>query len=277
MPGPRYQKRYGVKTGGVYYPVRSSQFNKKVAEYRAKRRSGYSTVARTRGWAAQGEMKYFDTELANSAVAAVTTTWGTGTRQDPSTTIDLGAAAVATPLCLFAPTVGSALNQRVGRKVYAKKIKLILNISCAAQTLQSAADALSHIRILLVQDCQTNSAQMTPATLLNDASGATTTILSKQNPNGFGRFKILRDKRLNISNLNMVNDTGSTGGVVQSSYGRTIKLTYTFKKPVQVNFNATNGGTVADIVDNSFHLIIGASNTGFVPVANYYCRVAYKE
>lgn len=272
------QRKRGVKTGGVYYPRDSSLFDAKMAQYRAARpRAGYSTVPRTRGWAAKGEMKYFDTELANNAIAACTTSWGTNTRQDPSTTIDLGAAAVATPLCLFAPTVGSALNQRIGRKVYVKKIKLAMNISCAAQTLQSAADALSHIRILLVQDMQTNAAQMTPSSLLNDASASQVTVLSKQNPNGFGRFRILKDKKLNIANLNMVNDTGATGGIVQSSYGRTFKIQHEFLKPVEVNFNATNGGTVSDIIDNSFHVIIGASNIGFAPVVNYYCRVCYKE
>jgi len=50
-----------------------------------------------------------------------------------------------------------------------------------------------------------------------------------------------------------------------------------FKTPVKVQFNATNGGTVAVIVDNSFHIICGASNITYAPTISYYCRVAYKE
>lgn len=257
--------------------TRAQRLSKARQQQRAARavlaRQGYRIVATS----IPGEMKYFDCELANTAVAAVTTTWGTGTRADPSTTIDLGTAAVANPLCLFAPQVGSTLNSRVGRKVKVLKIKIMMTISCAAQTLQSAADALSQVRILLVQDTQTNAAQMTPATLLNGASAAQVTILSKQNPNGFGRFRVLKDKKIHIANLNMVNDSNATGNIVQSSFGRTFKLEHVFRNPVEVNFNSTNGGTVADIVDNSFHLVIGTSNTGFVPTVNYYSRVCYKE
>jgi len=49
---------------------------------------------------------------------------------------------------------------------------------------------------------------------------------------------------------------------------------------VKVQFNATNGGTVADIVDNSFHIICASTldvTSNQVPLINYYSRVAYKE
>lgn len=89
----------------------------------ARRRQGYSSVARTRGAAVQGEMKYFDCDANSIALVATTTTWPAGTMVDPLTTINLGSAAVANPLCLYAPTVGAALNQRIGRKILVHKIK----------------------------------------------------------------------------------------------------------------------------------------------------------
>lgn len=223
-----------------------------------------------------GEMKYFDCELAQTSIVACTTTWPAGTMQDPGTTINLGSAAVPTPFCLFAPTVGSALNQRIGRSVLVRKIKVSGALLTPQQSAQALADTACRLRLLLVQDTQTNATQMTAAQLLNDAGNGATTLSSYQNPNNFGRFRVLKDKLINLTNPNM---TGSPSGtdIVQGSLVRSFKFSVNFKEPVKVQFNNTNGGTVADIVDNSFHIICGASNITLTPVITYYSRVAYKE
>lgn len=222
-----------------------------------------------------GEMKYMDSDAAIT-LAAVTTTWVAGTIVDPLTTINLGSAAVANPLCLCAPTVGAALNQRVGRKIVIHKVKVHGTISVAQQAGQAASDASTKIRIVLVQDCQTNAAQMTGAQLFNDATAAATTINTFQNPNNFGRFRVWKDKMITLSNLNMTGNP-STPDVIQASIRRDFKLTVNFKTPIEVHFNATNGGTVADIVDNSFHIVCGAETIAYAPVINYYSRVCYKD
>jgi len=240
-----------------------------------RQRSGYDSVARTRGAAVTGEMKYMDSD-ASITLAAVTTTWVAGTICDPLTTINLGSAAVANPLCLCAPTVGAGLNQRVGRKISVRKIKGHGTISVAQQAAQAAADAATKIRIVLVQDCQTNAAQMTSAQLYQDATAPATTINTFQNPNNFGRFRVLKDKMLTLSNLNMTGNP-STPDVIQASLRREFKFNVNFKKPVEVHFNATNGGTVADIVDHSFHILCGAETIAYAPVVSYYSRVCYKD
>jgi len=240
----------------------------------AKPRAGYTSVARTRGAAVTGEMKYFDCDRTPSALAATTTTWVAGTLQDPGTTINLGAAAVANPGCLFAPTVGSALNQRIGRSVLVRKIKVCGTIAIPAQSADASLDEAMKIRLILVQDMQTNAAPMTSAQLLNDGTAATTTICSYQNPNNFGRFRVLKDKIFTLQDPNMVGAAGAAdinGKIVN------FKMNVNFKMPVKVQFNATNGGTVADIVDNSFHIICGSSNISYAPTISYYSRVAYKE
>jgi len=241
-----------------------------------KTRKGYSSVATTRGAAVTGEMKYFDTEYQTNSITAVTTTWPAGTMADPSSTINLGSAAVATPLALCVPTVGAGLNQRVGRKIFVRKIKVHGQIQCSPQAAQAAADTACKIRLALVQDQQTNAAQMTGAQLYNDAGVSSTTINTFQNPNNFGRFRVLKDKMVVISNLNL---TGSptANDVIQASWKGQFKFTVNFKKPVEVHFNATNGGTVADIVDNSFHILAGTDNSTYAPSLAYYCRVCYKD
>lgn len=241
----------------------------------AQIRKGYSAVSRTSGAAVIGEMKYFDCTGDSIALAATNTTWVAGTMVDPSTTINLGSAAVATPLCLFAPTVGAALNQRIGRKVKVLKIKLNCSVLIAPQAAQAAADLPAFIRIMLVQDMQTNAAQMTGVQLMNAGSAANSTILSFQNPDNFGRFRVLKEKRFVMQNPSTFNDAAATGA--QYGLQHQFKLTFNCKHPIDVHFNATNGGTVADIVDSSFHVVCAASNISLAPLLQYYSRVCYKE
>jgi len=243
---------------------------------KGKTRKGYSTVARTRGAAVTGEMKYFDCNIETAALTAVTTTWPAGTMFDPSTTINLGSAAVATPLCLFAPTVGAALNARVGRKVNVHKVKVHGTVVVAAQAAQGTGDNACKVRVALVVDQQTNAAQMTGAQLYNDGTGPTTVINTFQNPNNFGRFRVLKDKMLQIGNINMAGSP-TTADVVQSGMKVNFKFSVNFKKPLVVHFNATNGGTVADIVDNSLHIVAGTDNSVLAPGLAYYSRVCYKD
>lgn len=246
----------------------------------AKRQKGFSgntapTFPRTAP-KNQGEMKYFDSDHTGVLITAVTTTWPAGTSIDPLTTINLGSAAVANPLTLCAPTVGAALNQRVGRKISVRKIKITGTINCAVQAAQAIADTATKMRLVLVQDMQTNSAQMTGAQLYQDATAAITTLGTYQNPNNFGRFRVLKDKFITLQNPNMAGEVAA-GNIIQAGLRANFKFSVNFKTPVNVHFNATNGGTVADIVDNSFHVLAGTDNIALAPTISYYCRVCYKD
>lgn len=238
---------------------------RKIAGSYTAPRIGYQTVPRTRGVYAKGEMKYFDTERAATAIAAVTTTWGAGTILDP-----------ATFNTLVVPVVGAAINQRIGREVKVFKIKIKGEIIIPAQAAQNAADNASVMRYLLVQDTQTNATQMSSAQLLSDQTAADTTIHAFQNLNNFGRFRVLKDKYIVFGNMNVAGSP-TANDLVQSGTKKTFKCSVKFKKPVSIRFNATNGGTIADIIDNSFHFIIAADNVVYVPTVSYVSRVCFKE
>lgn len=241
----------------------------------SKNRKGFNSTARTRGAAVTGEMKYMDSEYGPSAITAVTTTWPAGTNADPATTINLGSAAVATPQNLCSPTVGAALNQRIGRQIKVLKIKIHGTLLFPQATPVNGGEAGSKVRLVLVQDCQTNAGLMTGAQLFRDAGGASTTISSFQNPDNFGRFRVLKDKFYVLQDPNCYTDAVPA----PAANGRKVsfKFTVNFKTPVIVHFNATNGGTGADIVDNSFHVFCGADLVTLAPQLAYYCRVCYKE
>lgn len=237
-------------------------------------RRGYGSVARPRGAAVTGEMKYFDTELPATSISLVTTTWVAGCMDDPTVTINLGDAAVNTPLCLFAPKVSAALNGRIGRKVVIYKVKVRGFMNIPKQSVQATTDSATLIRTMLVLDMATNAAQMTAAQLMRDAGAADTTISSFQNPDQFGRFKVLRDKTFTFSNASV---TGAATVIEQSGMVRAFKMGYRWKYGLPVHFNSTNGGTVADIIDNSLHVIDGTNDTSLAPTVQYYARVAYKD
>lgn len=237
-------------------------------------RAGYGSTARTRGAAVQGEMKYFDCYKQATAIGLCTTTWVAGTLMNPTSTVNLGDAAVATPACLFAPKVTASLNGRIGRKVKVFKIKVHGTILIDGQADITDPQNAAKIRWLLVMDQQTNAAAMTSAQLLNDAADAETTINSFQNPNNFGRFRVLKEKIFSMQIQATATNAGDIEGIK-----RPFKCTYRFnpKDPLIVNFNATNGGTVADIIDNSFHIVCGTDYNTNAPKLAYYTRVCYKE
>lgn len=241
-----------------------------------QRKTPYKPRKVQRAGATVGEPKMFDCELAGTALSTVTTTWVAGTQKDPSTTINLGSAAVATPLCLFAPTVGAAFNQRIGRSVLVTKIRIRGEIYAGSQAAQNAVDSVAYTRLILVQDQQTNGAQMTGAQLMNDAGAAGTTINSFQNPNNFGRFRVLKDKIIALQNPNFTGTPGSNN-IAQAALVRPFKMNISFREPIKVQFNAVNGGTVADVVDNSFHIFCACDDVTLIPSITYYSRVVYKE
>jgi len=228
-------------------------------------RAGYNTVPRSRGVYATGEMKYFDTE-ATALTIAGSTNW-TGTEYAPN---------VGTPNTFFAPTTGSAINQRIGRKVKVYKIRVHGNLYSAEQTNQTTADIATNVRILLVQDCQTNGAQAQGEDIM--AAATTGSALNQfnafQSLASLGRFKVLKDKIFTFGPPTITYD-----GTNLEQFGqvKSFKFDVKFRNPVEVNFNATNGGTISDIVDNSW-CIYATVSTGAVATSLYYsARVYYKE
>jgi len=227
---------------------------------KSKNRKGFSSVARTRGAAVTGEMKYFDTVVNGTALVA-STAW-TGTEFD-------GAAGT-----LFVPVVGAGVNQRIGKGAKVIKIKIHGLIQGNAQSDQTAADNPAVIRLALVQDTQSNSVQAQGEEVFTATGNAASIPLTFQNIDNFGRFKVLRDKTIVLQNPNFTYDGTN---VEQQGLVKTWKISHTFKKPVPVRFNATNGGTFADIVDNSFHIMANSSSIGLAPAISYYCRICFKE
>jgi len=85
---------------------------------------------------------------------------------------------------------------------------------------------------------------------------------------------VLKDKIFIHQNPNMSYDGTN---VEQAGLIKHFKWTIKFHVPVEIRFNNTNGGTIADIIDNSFHLIGTSTSIDLGPTLTYSCRVCYKE
>lgn len=203
------------------------------------------------------ERKYADYQLTNTAIVSGVGT-AAGAELDP-----------ATQLNLCSPTAGDDYNQRGGRSIQVLAIRVRGFITIAAQVDQTAIDVCPAVRIVLVQDRQTNSAQLNSEDVIT-----THGFYGPQNPSFFGRFQVLKDKTIN---LRMPSVSYDGTNMEQAGTHTAFKINHKFKVPVEVHFNSTNGGTVADIVDNSFHILGFASDTGMVPQLRYFSRVVFMD
>lgn len=241
-----------------------SYVNKQFKPPKKKITRGATTfvVARTPGVKGVTETKYFDFEKAATAITAPTTDW-TGTEMDPTTMN-----------CLFAPTQGNNYNNREGRRVTIKKLRMNCFINSATQADQTTLDAPNYIRVILYLDKQTNAAQAQGEDLMASGPTGALPFAMFQNPANFGRFKVLKEKRFTMQNPNFVWDGTN---IEQNGLIKMFKLKYAWKKGLTINFNNTNGGTVADIVDNSLHVIAITNNIGFGASLGYKGRITFCE
>lgn len=228
-------------------------------------RAGYSTVPRTTGVYGRGEMKYFDTEGTNLTVPA-SSNWA-GTEVQPN---------VGTPNTFVCPTVGSAINQRIGRDITLMKLKIRGLIRVVPQQAVSTLDEACIVRLILVQDMQTNAAQVQGEQVMQPSTTAdpSNCINTYQNLANFGRFKVFKDERIPLIQPEAVYEATSAD---QSGYNVPFEYTIQFPVGLKIRFNATNGGTIADIVDNSFTLLATCNNINLAPKLYYSARACYKE
>ena len=148
------------------------------------------------------------TALNNSSTPAGT--YGAG--------IALEASCSQVGVCLNAVSVGAGLNQRIGRKIQMRSIKLDIllqapgtwtaNSGVGALMQPAASSQLAPVRILLVYDRQTNGAAVNAGDVLapigaSGLGGATSVgVCSSNNLNNRSRFLTIYDKVYQLSSVN---------------------------------------------------------------------------
>lgn len=259
----RWVKRRKVE--GTYIPLKK----KRYYSMGYGKRKYYKSVPRSRGGLfASPEIKYFDfQQFAQLPICSTTA------MPNSVTTSPIGSG------CCFAPTLGNDITNRIGRRCAIKKIKVRGAIICGSQTAQNISDFVSKCRVVLYVDKQANASRAALDVLFqsNAASTSQFTIISTfQNLASLGRFRILKDKFFQMQNSNMTGNP-SSNDVIQQGIMQNFKITVNFKKPLVVNFNATNGGTFADIVDNCVQILGVCADTQLQPFISYYGRCSFVD
>lgn len=190
------------------------------------------------------------------------------------TTATYQANTTGSIVLLANPVLGSDFNQRIGRKIILKSVYIRGYIS------QEGADAASIgifagtqlARLIIFADMQPNGASPALTDLLVEATSC-----SQLNLNNRDRFKIYCDKQF-VLDPYLVTTTVQQSLGCASNQGRPVKK---YKKlNLEMIFNATNGGTIADINSGALYMCwVGnrAAGVGTDCQARVSTRVRYAD
>jgi len=185
---------------------------------------------------------------------------------------NVNTTVVTTPLCL--PTLGTDMTQRIGRKICLKTLAIRgnLGISNTLPTPPTVSDiGVLWARLIVLWDTQPNGANPSATDVLKTAS-----VFSPLNLNNRDRFRVLRDKMYTFDPF--AYDPAGTATTAWNKTNQNIKI-FVKLPNLETIFNATNGGTVADIASGNliaFWLGSGTGNNGPLDFTGSY-RVRFED
>lgn len=173
--------------------------------------------------------------------------------------------------CLSAPAQGDGEQQRDGRKIVIKSAFVVVTVR--PSVAQDAVDILASpvIYVALVLDTQTNGATIVSEQVFtnpNDTAYVNTYPI--RNLQYSSRYRVLDHKIMNMGPATAGTDGANTNSI--NCNLRTCTLKYNGDLPV--TFTNTTAD-VANVADNSLHIIAYATHTSMTPVLSYISRVRF--
>lgn len=210
-------------------------------------RKAYKPLNYRKGGYERLEQKFVDTGSTGSFID----NW-IGGEMDPT---------AASLLCLNAIEQGDGESQRIGRKVTVTGIYIRGSVNLEPSAASSPGPGSERkVRIVLVQDKQTNGAQLNAEDVM--ANSAIIPENAFRNLQFDKRFKILGDKTISLNYT-----AGSYDGTNPGYSGMNKHFQFFIPMKMEVTFNATTR-TVSAITDNSLHLVgVGSTVVNFDYVA----------
>ncbi len=245
-------RQRGRPRSTVFAPRRFRRARQRRALPRRRRRN-----IRTGGFLGQ-ELKFYDTSLIAGGIA--TNTDATGGEDDPSAVILLNTVVQ-----------GDGESQRDGRKINMKSIFVTGVVNAIAQSDQTVAEEATDIAIWLVLDKQTNGATIASENVFkNTGANILTGTSVMRNLQFSSRYRILDKVRFQLPNPQM---SGDSTNFEQHGVQVPFKLSANLRN-MQVIYTGTTEN-VANITDNSLHIISFASNNGMAPTISYNARLRF--
>lgn len=151
-------------------------------------------------------------------------------------------------------TEGASPTQHIGRKITMTSLSYRFNIS-----LPSSTTSASSVRYLVVYDRQTNA-----------ALPATTAIMQTDNHVGF--MNLANSKRFVVLVDEYINDLEPLPSGSSAAYRTGYR-----KLNLPVEYNETNGGTIADITTGGVYVLIWGNFTGSIANGTFASRIRYTD
>lgn len=209
-----------------------------------------------------GEIKFFQQEV--SVNFPENTDWSSCSIDD------------ATVKCMFAPVTGSNYYNRVGNRCHVIGISVLGVLATSFyDTVTPTGKYHCSSRILVVLNKQCNATAIASQNVIT-AGVLSNYVHDNRNFDYINQYEVLGDAYEYTVALPFAYDGTSktSGSGYVKSFAFNIDLT---KNPIGVTFNSTNGGTVADIVDNSFHMLSNSITGSLEHQISYTSQVAYVD
>ncbi len=259
------------------YPTTSYHYRQKRKGYLGRKRAAGRIVARrrARGWGAPVlsqkqisnariggflgiETKFYDQKLITSALTAPTD--ASGGEHDPSATVLLNTVVQ-----------GDGESNRDGRKITMRSIFVRGIVVVNARTNVTVPVTAAEVMIALVLDTQTNGATLSSENVFkNPGANAITATAVFRNLQFTKRFRVLKRICFTLPQSEMTWD-----GTNMEAEGFAVPFSMFVKlNNIRVLFSASTE-TVANITDNSLHIVAYCTNVGQAPTLNYISRLRF--
>lgn len=186
--------------------------------------------------------------------------------------------------CLNAPAQGSSSSEREGRQIAMRNIYVQGMVAIQGTNAPDVAiqdQVLPTVYVALVQDTQTNGVTVNSEDIFKNLAGTALMAASPfTNMSNSKRFKILKTRTIlpkEFSAQSAVNDAAAST-VSQNIVQVPFKFYYSFGKgaDAKVNFMVTaTTADVANVIDNSLHIIAFTSSIGQVPKIAWASRLRF--
>lgn len=177
--------------------------------------------------------------------------------------------------CLNGISQGDGQSNRDGRKYTIKSVNVKGTVRITAQTNETTAITVPSIFIALVQDKQTNGAQLNSEDVFVNPSAQTGTAAAPfVNLEFQSRFNIL--KTVHLSSKDFAGNASAAYDGTNLEYQGCFADFSLYKafSGLQVTCTGTTGN-IASIMDNSLHIIAFSTNSDMTPLLTYNSRVRF--
>lgn len=173
--------------------------------------------------------------------------------------------------CLSCPAQGDTEQSRDGKRIVIDSLILKGYVRTAAETSQAPADQLK-IFVSVILDTQTNGAQLNSEDVFKNLLGTVGGAVCPTKNLLFGsRFRILKSQ---VYDLNPPGIAGTVATLAANGVRRDFDWYIPFKGGLPVNLNAGTTADVANVIDNSIHVVAFATTAD--NVIAYNARVRFQ-